>query len=214
MTFSSEEKARLAELILLIEKNKTQDFGAPTYRDVPFLCEISDIVCKKEPKEYDGGNLLLQTLRFLAFSYDAMCRSAISVKYHNALILAEVEYILKFGTGASEIEDDFYKAVRARNVYGYDCADDLILILHRIWSEEKCCEALSYAINSCSRIKRDPIELSEKYLAVIDEVEMRIDKEKTVGICHEIWALKRRFLKEYGIEWSSPAVLNPKIRFD
>ena len=35
------------------------------------------------------------------------------------------------------------------------------------------------------------------------------------GSCHGIWAeMGRIFWEEYGIEWQSPAELNPHVRFD
>ena len=66
-------------------------------------------------------------------------------------------------------------------------------------------------------LKHDPVEMSETYLAVIDEIEARIEKNRTLrgmGSCHEIWALKQEYLAEKGIEWQSPVILNPRVMFD
>jgi hypothetical protein len=36
-----------------------------------------------------------------------------------------------------------------------------------------------------------------------------------LGYCHVAWAEKKRLLKEkYGIDWQSPAELNPEVCFD
>ena len=36
-----------------------------------------------------------------------------------------------------------------------------------------------------------------------------------LGYCHRYWALKKQILKrEYGIDWKSPAELNPGVIFD
>lgn len=58
-------------------------------------------------------------------------------------------------------------------------------------------------------------ELSDEYLAVIDEVEQRIDEANT-GDMHnfERIKLKSQLLKEYGIDWKSEIELNPNVRFD
>jgi hypothetical protein len=36
-----------------------------------------------------------------------------------------------------------------------------------------------------------------------------------MGYCHEFWAAKKRILRrKYGIEWRSPAEMNPGTMFD
>ena len=64
-------------------------------------------------------------------------------------------------------------------------------------------------------IKHDPIELSEKYLSVIDEVERRMD-EAGADKMHtfERIDLKTQLLSEYGVFWRSEIILNPKVHFD
>ena len=59
--------------------------------------------------------------------------------------------------------------------------------------------------------------MSEEYLAVIDDVEEKIDKNRPLvgmGSCHEIWDLKYQYLLEKGIRWKSPQILNPRVMFD
>lgn len=65
----------------------------------------------------------------------------------------------------------------------------------------------------------DPVEDSEAYLAVIDEVERRLyeelkDEPRHMGFCFRYWSAKRDLLKEYGIEWNSPSTMNPGVMFD
>lgn len=65
----------------------------------------------------------------------------------------------------------------------------------------------------------DPIEESEPYLAVIDEVERRLyedlkNEPRHMGFCFEYWSAKRDLLAEYGIEWRSPHMMNPRVMFD
>ena len=65
----------------------------------------------------------------------------------------------------------------------------------------------------------DPIERTKEYLAIKDELEeliaQRVGKGGYRGWCHSYWACKKRILKEkYGIDWKSPAELNPGIKFD
>lgn len=65
----------------------------------------------------------------------------------------------------------------------------------------------------------DSIEDSEAYLAVIDEVERRLNEElkdvpRHMGFCFEYWSAKEALLSEYGIEWKSPSRMNPRVLFD
>ncbi len=70
------------------------------------------------------------------------------------------------------------------------------------------------------RLKPDPIEYSpewqEIYYKVQEEIdELFKDRRRIRGICHYIWREKKRILKEkYGIDWRSPAEMNPRVRFD
>ena len=65
----------------------------------------------------------------------------------------------------------------------------------------------------------DPIEDTAKYQSIKDELEKKIiakiGKNSGLGYCHIYWSTKREILKrDYGIEWKSPAMLNPRIHFD
>ena len=49
------------------------------------------------------------------------------------------------------------------------------------------------------------------------DIEKLIDENMTyrgMGACHQYWMLKQRFLAERGINWKSPAALNPRVMFD
>ena len=71
-------------------------------------------------------------------------------------------------------------------------------------------------------IKYDPIEDTEKYKKIKDELEekikIRIEKEginKGLGYCHIYWEFKKMILKEeYNMDWNSPTEMNPGIIFD
>ena len=71
-----------------------------------------------------------------------------------------------------------------------------------------------------SPLKHDPIEDTAEYKAVIKDVEKELDKllkdkPKGMGFCHIYWYEKKRILKEkYGINWKSPALMNPRVIFD
>ena len=65
-------------------------------------------------------------------------------------------------------------------------------------------------------------EQKELYESVRDKVESQARRKVLglcgryhMGACHAIWSEMRRIYRdEYGIEWQSPAQLNPRVRFD
>jgi len=70
----------------------------------------------------------------------------------------------------------------------------------------------------------DPIEQSPQYKKVIHEVEKEaeanlkkkgLDFPGRMGYCHSLWGEIQRILKEkHGIEWKTPAEMNPMTIFD
>jgi hypothetical protein len=69
-------------------------------------------------------------------------------------------------------------------------------------------------------VKRDPIEQTDEYKTIEKELEAKIADElkgvtRTRGYNRKYWRVKSEILKnEYSMEWKSPAVLNPRIKFD
>ena len=67
--------------------------------------------------------------------------------------------------------------------------------------------------------RRDPIESDPKYKEILSSIDKELEEELGdsifMGYCHVLWAKKKQILKErYGIDWKSPAELNPTIEFD
>jgi len=67
----------------------------------------------------------------------------------------------------------------------------------------------------------DPIEddpsVAPVFAQVRQEVESLVQAEggRYLGRCHRIWHLTQRMLRErHGIEWFTPAQLNPGVAFD
>lgn len=82
----------------------------------------------------------------------------------------------------------------------------------------------SYA-NSNARASRlpmshDPIERDPAFSPLIEEASKMAEKElanekRRMGFCHLYWRTKKRILKEeFGIEWKTPAEMNPGVMFD
>ena len=71
------------------------------------------------------------------------------------------------------------------------------------------------------RINHDPIEddpaFKDRIAKADKEAEKAVKhvKKGQRGYCHAFWSAKYRILREkYGIEWKSPADLNPTTRYD
>lgn len=70
------------------------------------------------------------------------------------------------------------------------------------------------------RLKTDPVEYTREWAEIYYDVQEEInslfkDQPRSRGLCRSIWREKKRILKEkYGIDWRSPAELNPRVRFD
>ena len=68
-------------------------------------------------------------------------------------------------------------------------------------------------------IRRDPVEQTERYKQIEEEldrkIKARIGEGGYLGYCHQYWEMKKLILlEEYGIEWQSPAELNRDVIFD
>jgi len=68
-------------------------------------------------------------------------------------------------------------------------------------------------------LKADPIERTplweEIYCEVQQECDRRLgDTPRGMGFCFAHWSVMAAVLAERGVGWRSPAVLNPRVRFD
>ena len=65
---------------------------------------------------------------------------------------------------------------------------------------------------------RDPIELDPVFGKLVKEASARAEKtilDIEIGRCHQIWDEQARILKqEHGIDWYSPAQMNPWNMYD
>ncbi len=68
-------------------------------------------------------------------------------------------------------------------------------------------------------LRFDPVERTpiweEAYYVVEQECDRRLgDVPRGMGFCFPYWSTRRAVLAERGIEWKSPAALNPHVMFD
>lgn len=69
-------------------------------------------------------------------------------------------------------------------------------------------------------LKKDPVEYTWQWEKIFYAVEAKLEQRFTnaprhMGFCFHFWNAKQELLKEeYGIEWHSPAQMNPHVIFD
>ena len=74
-------------------------------------------------------------------------------------------------------------------------------------------------IPQTGHLKRDPVEWTERWEEVIDEAD-RIAYTKLkgtprgMGWCFSFWSERAAALRTFGIEWSNPHIMNPRVLFD
>ena len=221
MPFSSERAERLKELFELIEKNGDYNAYELTYQAVPHLLETEEIVEAQLASEspYDKVTLLdsATIMRYLAEAYDRLGRFAVSVRYYKRAIELAATLYTMYGEEMQDSSGMIYNALKARNYYVDDDCEDIREQALVFLPKDIVDDVFDTVMKRRRNLKHDPVEMTEEYLAVIDEVDEKIEKNREYrgfGSCHHVWSLKTDYLAEKGIEWKSPVVLNPRVRFD
>ena len=221
MPFREDRAERLKELFTLIEKNGDYNAYELTYRAVPYLRETEELVKAQLASEapYDKVTLLdsATIMRYLAEAYDRLGRFAVSVRYYKTAIeLASTLYTM-YGEEMQDSSGMIYNALKARNYYVDDDSEDLREQALIFIPKDIVDDVFDTVMKRRRNLKHDPVEMTEEYLAVIDEVDEKVEKNREYrgfGSCYHVWSLKTDYLAEKGITWRSPAQLNPRVRFD
>lgn len=221
MAYTENELKMLHRLLRSIEAGKEHKNAAPTYKDVPALEQIMQIVGGRLALEGDARQDTLTdsitVLSYLADSYGALGRFVIAADIYVQVLKLSRELYQKFGAVSDESEDILYNALRARNFYIDDDCEDVAQVCFGFMDGVIVNRMLCDIKNRRRSLRHDPVEMTAKYLAVIDDVERRVEESRTLrghGSCYEAWSLKKQFLLEYGIVWQTPSELNPRVHFD
>lgn len=110
---------------------------------------------------------------------------------------------------------DFWHAL-VGSTYKYDNETYRLLVMTspRFDDNEKMSR-----IEDIRHLRYDPVQLSEAWEENIYDVEEELDKlfkdeERHMGFCFRYWSAKQAAWAKRGIEWRSPQIMNPKVRFD
>ncbi len=219
MAYTEISVKRILEKIKEIEARKEHPNAATTYKDVPALQEIDKIVKEQmaleQPCDCDTLIDSIFAVRYLGSAYESMWRIAYANKYHKWLFDIHLDLYRRFGEKDKELADDYYTALRARNYYGKDDCFDLIEMAKELLPDKKRLDIEKQILEDFHPLKHDPVELTDKYLAVIDEVDQRMDIPENKNIHSFLWNERfQALLQQYGIEWEPMTSLNPGWHFD
>ena len=203
------------EVLIIIKKieEERKREEPRSYLISPLLKQIISLLESFNENSQEAYDFLYKAYVYVAKNYTYIGRFVLSAKY-NYIALEFAKKLEKVPQGVSEVLSNL---LRDRNYYVDDDCEDVKQLVDGLIEAKTIENLYRDRMNSRRSLKHDPIEMSEEYLAVIDEVEEKIEQNRTVhflGACHEIWFLKFQYLLEKGITWRSPAVLNPHVMFD
>ena len=112
---------------------------------------------------------------------------------------------------------------RIESIHGHDLAiaedlmEEISLLERNIYFADR---GEFDKIESQSMLKSDPIEWTLEWESIIDKADSMVfselkDTPRGMGFCFAYWSKRREILeREFGVEWRSPAVMNPRVMFD
>lgn len=111
--------------------------------------------------------------------------------------------------------------IEAQSGHELGSAEDLQREIFRIMSNiELADKGLLDQIRTDSHLKHDPVEWTAEWEEIIDEADRKVyealaDQPRGMGFCHAFWFKRMEVLRnDYGIQWKSPAIMNPGVHFD
>ena len=189
------------------------------YKASPFLKILIGILDANTYEDEDSLEFIYKNYLYVASKYRIMGRFSLAAKYEEKALDIALSLYNDHEKIVEDVDTLLHNILVDRNYYkDDDCYDVLDKVRGKHLINPNTIEQINDRVMMRRRsLKHDPVEMSEEYLAVIDEVEEKIDKNRTLwgmGSCHEIWNLKYQYLLEKGINWKSPAMLNPRVMFD
>lgn len=186
------------------------------------LSELALLVSMREADESRPPEAVIQAYFFIADEYRVLGHYLFAGDYY----LKALEAFLK-------CSGDIFEDVKMTAAFDRGCVNLLEIYRNRGESEAadklyarifgafpERCEAIRRRAAEELRLECDPVEYTDEYLAVLPELEAKIEAELgdlTVGegFCFAYWSMKEKILlRDYGISWDWPSSLNPEVMFD
>ncbi len=167
---------------------------------------LSDAVCTNVSEESIED--MIRFSESLGIAFEQMGR----IKSSAECFTIQVELIARnkklYGDDSMQMAGPLFRAIQSRNHYHDDDCPDLMKYAEE-YMEDAFEEVFQSALSSRRVLRFDPVECSDAYLSVINDVEKILDEEKPA----RIWDRKKELLDERGIHWRTPAEMNPNVRF-
>lgn len=213
MQYTMREKRRLIRAIERINKRlEKADYSACNYKDRKDLLVMEDIISKRfgqmlDDETFEETVLVLSRLCELYMDMARFGKAEILYMEYMDLLLLH------------ERVDDMCEVARAiitiREKYGVDYAVIEEVVVPLVSEEIYDSEVRKQVRKS---LQYDGVERTELYMDIVDEVEKAVEKAVERGdiprLCHAMWSYKKDLLAAAGIEWCTPAQMNPRVMFD
>lgn len=185
-----------------------------SYRNVPNLRKIVIYLQTNQSKGQDTLRFCYDSYNFVALIFCRMGRASVSAFYYKRAL----EILKNLKRTPRNLPKIIESTILMRNYFIDDDCEDIWLLVQGRINEKKLKVIFDKNLNQPRDILYDPVEMSDKYLSVIDEVEEILEEQfedkSGRGLCHAMWALKKELLLARGVRWRSVAEMNPDTLFD
>ena len=181
--------------------------------EYPRLKELGDLMMENEFQPWKNIPMAREALHLLKDR--RKCRTAAQAKAFCKKVLSN-ELISPTDTPRLYLSYlDYYHRLLGSAYYKGELTDRLLNAIDPEYSDEEFLDDLR---DSHQKLY-DPVQRTPKWEEIIYDVEQECDEQLQGikpyrGFCHKRWGVKKEILAKYGIDWKSPARMNPRIRFD
>lgn len=194
----AEAHAELICACCLISENNAKDFG-PAWKNTPYLKEIIE-----HARILSADNDRAMLIYNVCAKADDYCYNHPRIKVELMRIQTKMLPLLTDADFDTESESKRITTEIEKYIHNIDAADS-----------NRLSDIIQIGYTKC-----DPVEWTQRYEDCIDRAEEIADsilegQRRGMGFCHIYWNTIAEVLhKHFGIEWRSPALMNPKTRFD
>lgn len=181
--------------------------------EYPRLKELGDLMMENEFQPWKNIPMAREALHLLKDR--RKCRTAAQAKAFCKKVLSN-ELISPTDTPRLYLSYlDYYHRLLGSAYYKGELTDRLLNAIDPDYSDEEFLEDLE----ECHQRRHDPVQRTPQWEEIIYDVERECEArlqgvKRQRGYCHKYWSVKKEILAQYGIDWKSPARMNPHIKFD
>lgn len=181
--------------------------------EYPRLKELGDLMMENEFQPWKNIPMAREALHLLKDR--RKCRTAAQAKAFCKKVLSN-ELISPTDTPRLYLSYlDYYHRLLGSAYYKGELTDRLLNAIDPDYSDEEFLADLE----ECHQRRHDPVQRTPQWEEIIYDVERECEArlqgvKRQRGYCHKYWSVKKEILAQYGIDWKSPARMNPHIKFD